>query len=182
MAVLINSDQLPRSGTMNSSLVLSVQDDVVKFLPFVPLKDLCGGVALNLLPVAPHLLELHSDLVERLCDDGDEDVLDQPRHEEDHGAEVERRLPVLHRVASAVHDVHPALLRGGLVHGEHALRELAEAGEALLALPKELSCMHLKPEGHWWPPELLRGLQYESGMVRSWIVTSSARRTRLRTQ
>ena len=59
-------------------------------------------------------MELHADLVERLCNDGDENVLDHPREEEDHGAEVGGRLPVLHRVARPVHDVHPSLLARGL--------------------------------------------------------------------
>ena len=61
-----------------------------------------------------YLLELDPDLVEGLRDDGDEDVLDHPGEEEDHGAEVGGGLPVLHRVARAVHDVHPALLAGSL--------------------------------------------------------------------
>ena len=38
-----------------------------------------------------------------------------PGEEEDHGAEVGGRLPVLHRVARPVHDVHPTLLARSLL-------------------------------------------------------------------
>lgn len=69
---------------------------------------------------APHLLELDPDLVERLGDDGYEHVLHQPGQEEDHGAEVEHSSPAGQTVDGSVHDEHPTLLRGCLVHGEDA--------------------------------------------------------------
>ena len=58
-------------------------------------------------------LKLNSDFVKGFGDDCDEDVLDHPCEEEDHGDEVEGGLPVLSRVACAVHDVDPALLTRG---------------------------------------------------------------------
>jgi hypothetical protein len=58
-------------------------------------------------------LKLNTDLIECLRDDGNEDVLDHPGEEEDHGDEVEGGLPVLSRITRPVHDVDPALLTGG---------------------------------------------------------------------
>lgn len=69
---------------------------------------------------APHLLELDADLVERLGDDGDEDVLDEPRQEEDERREVDERAPAGQRVHRSVHDERPSLLRRRLVHREDA--------------------------------------------------------------
>lgn len=68
---------------------------------------------------APHLLELHSDLVECLGDDGYENVFHQPGEKEDHSAEVEHRPPPRQRVNRSVHDENPALLGGRLIHGEN---------------------------------------------------------------
>ncbi len=57
-------------------------------------------------------LKLNSDFVEGFRDDRNEDVLDHPGQEEDHGREVQGGLPVLGRVSGPVHDVHPTLLTG----------------------------------------------------------------------
>lgn len=78
-----------------------------------------GLAAAELHSGAPHLLELHSDLVESLGDDSNENVLDEPGEKEDHGAEVEHRPPAGQRVDRSVHDENPALLGGRLVHGEN---------------------------------------------------------------
>ena len=80
--------------------------------------------------LSPHLLELHTDLVEGLRDHGDEHILHHPGKEEDHGDEVEGGLPWIQRVGRPVHDVDPALLAGSLVDGEDAGGELPEPGEA----------------------------------------------------
>ena len=85
-----------------------------------------------MLSLAPHLLELHTDLVERLRDHCNEHVLHHPGEEEDHGDEVEGGLPWVKRVSRPVHDVDPALLTGRLVHGEHAGGKLSESCEANL--------------------------------------------------
>ena len=73
-----------------------------------------------------------------------------PGKEENHGDKVERGLPGVQTVSGPgqfldcldflsikisalilpVHDVDPALLRGGLVHSEHTGRELPKPGEA----------------------------------------------------
>ena len=66
------------------------------------------------------LLELDAELGERLDDDGDEDVLDEPGEEEDHGDEVEVGAPGRQAVGGAVHEEDPALLGGRLVHREYA--------------------------------------------------------------
>jgi len=66
------------------------------------------------------LLELDAELGERLDDDGDEDVLDEPGEEEDHGDEVEVGAPGRQAVGGAVHEEDPALLGGRLVHREDA--------------------------------------------------------------
>jgi len=78
-----------------------------------------GLAAAELHSGAPHLLELHSDLVECLGDDSYENILDKPGEKEDHGAEVEHRPPAGQRVDRSVHDENPALLGGRLVHGEN---------------------------------------------------------------
>ena len=83
-----------------------------------------------MLSFPPHLLELHSDLVERLCYNGNEHVLHHPGQEEDHGDKVEGGLPWVKRVSRPVHDVDPALLAGRLVHREHAGGKLSETREA----------------------------------------------------
>ena len=70
--------------------------------------------------LAPHLLELHANLVESLGDDGDENVFDEPTQEEDHRREVHERAPGRQRVHCPVHDKHPAFLRESLVHREDA--------------------------------------------------------------
>jgi len=53
---------------------------------------------------------LNSDFVEGFRDDRNEDVLDHPGQEEDHGREVQGGLPMLGRVSGTVHDVNPTLL------------------------------------------------------------------------
>ena len=83
-----------------------------------------------MLSVSPDLLELNSDFIECLGDNSDEDILNHPGKEEDHGDKVEGGLPWIQRVGRPVHDVDPALLAGSLVDGEDAGGELPEPGEA----------------------------------------------------
>ena len=80
----------------------------------------------------PHLLELNPDFIEGLCDDSNEDILDHPSQEEDHGDKVEGRLPWIKGVSCPVHDVDPALLAGSLVHGEHAGSKFSKTSETNL--------------------------------------------------
>lgn len=75
MFVFINSDQSP-------SVVISSEE-----LSGAPLRDS--------VPQPPHLLELHPYLVERLGYHGYENVLDQPRQEEDHRT-AKTYLHILH--------------------------------------------------------------------------------------
>ena len=100
--------------------------------PFASLEHLLGSPSSNVLPLTPHLLELHPDLVERLRDHRDEHVLHHPGQEEDHGDEVEGRLPWIKGVSCPVHDVDPALLAGSLVHGEHAGGKFSKTSETNL--------------------------------------------------
>ena len=77
----------------------------------------------------PHLLELNPNFIEGLCDDSNEDILDHPSQEEDHGDKVEGRLPWIQTISGPVHDVDPTLLRGCLVHGEHTGGKLTKPSE-----------------------------------------------------
>ena len=77
----------------------------------------------------PHLLELNPNFIEGLCNDSNEDILDHPSQEEDHGDKVEGRLPWIQTVCSPVHDVDPPLLRGCLVHGEDTGGKLSKPSE-----------------------------------------------------
>lgn len=97
------------------------------------------AAALNMPSNSPHLLKLHSNLVEGLGDDSNENVLDQPGEEEDHRAEVECSSPCRKWVDCAIHDEHPALLWSSLVDGEDAREDLLEALIALLVARKEIS-------------------------------------------
>jgi hypothetical protein len=55
-------------------------------------------------------LKLDSDFIEGFCDNGNKYVLDHPRQEENHGDEVNGGFPMLRRISSSVHYVHPAFL------------------------------------------------------------------------
>ena len=66
------------------------------------------GVRVNLNTFAPHLLELDSNLVECFRNDGDENVFDEPRKEEDHRCEVECGSPRRQRIHSLIHQKSPA--------------------------------------------------------------------------
>lgn len=81
---------------------------------------LSGSFLWNLSSEAPNLLELHPELVKSLCNDGNEDILDEPGEEEDHGGEEEGGTPGGQGVDGAIHDEHPALLRHRLIHREDA--------------------------------------------------------------
>ena len=98
-----------------------------------------------MLSLPPHLLELHSDLVERLRDHCNEHVLHHPGEEEDHGDKVEGGLPWVKRVSRPVHDVDPALLAGRLVHREHAGGKLSESREANLGARSVCQVHALEP-------------------------------------
>lgn len=81
---------------------------------------LCGCLLLDVSSHAPDLLKLHPHLVEGFSNDGNENILHQPREEEDHGGEEEGGSPARQGVNGPVHDEHPALLRGSLIHREDA--------------------------------------------------------------
>ena len=82
-----------------------------------------------MLSFSPYLLELNSDFIECFRDDSNEDILHHPGQEEDHGDEVEGRLPWIKGVSCPVHDVDPALLAGSLVHSEHAGSKFSKTSE-----------------------------------------------------
>lgn len=69
----------------------------------------CGTVC-DVPPHAPHLLELDTDLIESLGDDGNEHILHEPCQEENHGAKVKGRSPARKAVDGTIHDEHPAFL------------------------------------------------------------------------
>lgn len=71
---------------------------------------------------SPHGLELNSNFVESLGDDSNEDVLDEPREEENHGGEVDESSPGWKCVHRSVHDENPSFLRKGLVDREDTCR------------------------------------------------------------
>ena len=102
----------PQKTSANSTFKFNENSVIFPSLlsPLVPLQHLRGGLALDLLPLPPHLLELNPDLVERLGDDGDEHVLDQPGDEEDHRREIQGSLPVLNRVARPGIQIIPCLI------------------------------------------------------------------------
>ena len=81
---------------------------------------LCRPLLRNLATNTPHFLELHPELVKRLSDNSNEDVLHQPRQEKNHGGEEEGRAPCWQGVNGTVHDDHPAFLRWGLIYREDA--------------------------------------------------------------
>ena len=113
--------------------------------PFASLEHLLGSSTPDVLSFPPHLLELHSDLVERLRDHCNEHVLHHPGEEEDHGDKVEGGLPWVKRVSRPVHDVDPALLAGRLVHGEHAGGELSKPCEPNVRPPTAGGHIHTLP-------------------------------------
>lgn len=51
-------------------------------------EDLWSSTVLDVSPDPPHLLELNSDLIEGLSDDGNKHILHQPSQEEDHGTGI----------------------------------------------------------------------------------------------